>query len=115
MKTEKINFDNLTAEQIGKLFPIQIVPYDPDWEKLFDSEKSLIIRLITPRWGLWLFVYRFVGRCPALLISGLSALSYPFILLNSFIKMFFTFLNTFFAIFYLNRQPPHQRSVVSVL
>ena len=37
-----INFDNLTSEQIGKLFPIQIVPYNPDWEMLFVQEKALI-------------------------------------------------------------------------
>jgi GrpB-like predicted nucleotidyltransferase (UPF0157 family) len=42
MKTEGINFDNLTAEQIGKLFPIRIVPYNPDWKMLFEQEKSLI-------------------------------------------------------------------------
>jgi len=36
MKSEKINFDNLTAEQVGKLFPIRIVPYNPDWKILFE-------------------------------------------------------------------------------
>ena len=45
METEKDNFDNLTAEQIGKLFPIQIVPYDPDWITLFEQEKELIIKV----------------------------------------------------------------------
>ena len=38
----KINFDNLTAEQVGKLFPIRIVPYNPDWVMLFEQEKALI-------------------------------------------------------------------------
>jgi len=42
MKTEKINFDNLTAEQVGKLFPIRLVTYNPDWKILFEQEKTLI-------------------------------------------------------------------------
>jgi len=42
MKKEKINFDSLTAEQIGKLFPIRIVPYNPFWKMLFEHEKALI-------------------------------------------------------------------------
>ena len=36
------NFDNLTAEQVGQLFPIRIVPYNPDWKNLFEQEKDLI-------------------------------------------------------------------------
>jgi len=46
MKTEKINFDNMTAEQIGELFPIRIVPYNPDWTTLFEHEKELIINVL---------------------------------------------------------------------
>ena len=46
MKTEKNNFDNLTAEQIGKLFPIRIVPYNPDWEVFFEQEKALITKVL---------------------------------------------------------------------
>jgi GrpB-like predicted nucleotidyltransferase (UPF0157 family) len=42
MNPEKIDFDSLTAEQAGKLFPIRIVPYNPDWEILFKQEKALI-------------------------------------------------------------------------
>lgn len=34
--------DDLTAEQIGKLFPIQIVPYNPCWKMIFEQEKVLI-------------------------------------------------------------------------
>ena len=41
-----MNFDNLTAEQIGELFPIQIVPYNPDWKTLFEQEKKLIERAL---------------------------------------------------------------------
>ena len=46
MKTEKMDFDSLTAEQIGKLFPIRIVPYNPDWEMLFEREKVLITEVL---------------------------------------------------------------------
>jgi GrpB-like predicted nucleotidyltransferase (UPF0157 family) len=46
MKTEKVNFDNLTAEQIGKLFPIRIVPYKPEWKMLFEQEKALITEVL---------------------------------------------------------------------
>jgi len=42
MTTERVNYDDLTAEQIGKLFPIRIVPYNPDWKMLFEHEKALI-------------------------------------------------------------------------
>jgi GrpB-like predicted nucleotidyltransferase (UPF0157 family) len=42
MKTEKENLDDLTAEQLGKLFPIRIVPYNPEWKVLFEREKVLI-------------------------------------------------------------------------
>jgi GrpB-like predicted nucleotidyltransferase (UPF0157 family)/ribosomal protein S18 acetylase RimI-like enzyme len=42
MTIEKINLDNLTAEQVGKLFPIRIAPYNPDWKILFEQEKALI-------------------------------------------------------------------------
>ena len=41
-----MNFDSLTAGQIGKLFPISIVPYDPDWKMLFEQEKELIERAL---------------------------------------------------------------------
>ena len=41
-----MNFDNLTAEQIGKLFPIRIVPYNPYWITLFEQEKELIINIL---------------------------------------------------------------------
>ncbi len=39
---KKNNIDNLTAEQIGKLFPIRIVPYNPDWKLFFEEEKILL-------------------------------------------------------------------------
>ncbi|MCL1822110.1 MAG: GrpB family protein [Prolixibacteraceae bacterium] len=43
---EKINFDNLTAEQVGKLFPIRIVPYNPDWKIFFEQEKVVITTML---------------------------------------------------------------------
>jgi GrpB-like predicted nucleotidyltransferase (UPF0157 family) len=46
MKPEKNDFDNMTAEQIGKLFPIRIVPFNPDWRMLFEQEKTLITGLL---------------------------------------------------------------------
>ena len=45
-KKSKINFDNLTAEETGKLFPIRIVPYNPAWITLFEQEKVLIIKVL---------------------------------------------------------------------
>jgi GrpB-like predicted nucleotidyltransferase (UPF0157 family) len=47
MNTKKINFDHLTAEQIGQLFPIRIVPYNPDWKGLFELEKALITETLS--------------------------------------------------------------------
>ena len=40
----KLNF--LSAEEIGKLFPIRIVPYDYNWKNLFEQEKLLIINTL---------------------------------------------------------------------
>ena len=35
-------YDNLTVVQVGKLFSIQIVPYNPDWIIIYEQEKALI-------------------------------------------------------------------------
>ena len=43
---EENNFDNLTAEQIGRLFPIKIEPYNPQWKTLFEEEKEFIIKIL---------------------------------------------------------------------
>ncbi|MDR0748138.1 MAG: GrpB family protein [Tannerellaceae bacterium] len=40
------NFDNLTAGQIGTLFPIQIVPYNPEWKAHFEQEKVLLTEVL---------------------------------------------------------------------
>jgi GrpB-like predicted nucleotidyltransferase (UPF0157 family) len=42
----KTNPNTLTAEQIGKLFPIRIVPYNPDWEALFEKERVVLIEAL---------------------------------------------------------------------
>lgn len=34
--------ENLTPEELGKLFPIQIVPYDKNWVDIFNSESVLL-------------------------------------------------------------------------
>jgi GrpB-like predicted nucleotidyltransferase (UPF0157 family) len=46
MNTGKTNFDNLTAEQIGRLFPIRIAPYNPEWKVLFEQEKALLSEVL---------------------------------------------------------------------
>jgi GrpB-like predicted nucleotidyltransferase (UPF0157 family) len=46
VKTEQINFDNLKIEQVGKLFPIRIVPYNSDWKELFEREKALLTEVL---------------------------------------------------------------------
>jgi GrpB-like predicted nucleotidyltransferase (UPF0157 family) len=46
VKTEINNFDNLTVEQTGRLFPIRIVPHNPDWITLFEREKTLILNVL---------------------------------------------------------------------
>ncbi|MCX2478189.1 GrpB family protein [Pedobacter sp. MC2016-15] len=39
---------DLTAEEIGQLFPIEISPYDPNWPKLYEEERQLIEKNIPP-------------------------------------------------------------------
>ncbi|MDR2147929.1 MAG: GrpB family protein, partial [Tannerella sp.] len=46
MTSEINDLDNLTAEQVGKLFPIRIVEYNPDWQALFEREKALLARVL---------------------------------------------------------------------
>jgi len=38
--------DDLTVEQIGQIFPIEIVSYNKEWETLFITEKELIINAL---------------------------------------------------------------------
>jgi GrpB-like predicted nucleotidyltransferase (UPF0157 family) len=37
-----MNLDNLTAEEVGKLFPVRIERYNLDWKLLFEREKAVI-------------------------------------------------------------------------
>ena len=41
INTETIN--NLSPEQIGKIFPIEVVPFREEWKTLFYREKKLIV------------------------------------------------------------------------
>ncbi len=43
MQTDKQNLDSLTKEELGRLFPIEIVPPNAKWAELFDKEKKIII------------------------------------------------------------------------
>lgn len=47
MKTGPFNLDDLTPEQIGKLFPVRVVPYNPNWKTLFEQEKALITNTLS--------------------------------------------------------------------
>ncbi len=38
----KKKLEDLSSEELGKLFPIQIVPYDENWVEIFKSESTLI-------------------------------------------------------------------------
>lgn len=38
--------EDLTTEELGKLFPIQIVPYDKNWVAIFNLEKELLINVL---------------------------------------------------------------------
>lgn len=42
MKKDSINFDDLSPEQVGALFPIHVVPYNPEWKVIFEQERVLI-------------------------------------------------------------------------
>lgn len=39
--------EDLTTEELGKLFPIQIVPYDKNWVDIFNSESKLINKTLS--------------------------------------------------------------------
>jgi len=45
---EKKTLKDLSKEEIGQLFPIEIGVYQDDWPELFENEKSLIIRSVDP-------------------------------------------------------------------
>jgi hypothetical protein len=39
---KKKALSDLTKEEIGQLFPIEISPYDSNWPKLYEKERQLI-------------------------------------------------------------------------
>ena len=45
--TKKVLSD-LTKEQIGKLFPVEISQYDPNWPNIYEAERETIEKNITP-------------------------------------------------------------------
>lgn len=45
---KKKAFSDLTKEEIGNLFPIEISQYNSDWPKLYEQERQLIEKNINP-------------------------------------------------------------------
>jgi GrpB-like predicted nucleotidyltransferase (UPF0157 family) len=43
---KKIDIDSLPDKEIGRLFPITLVPYTGEWNLLFEKEKELIINVL---------------------------------------------------------------------
>lgn len=43
------DLNNLSTEEPGKLFPIIISKYNPDWKNMFSAEKQIIERVIGAR------------------------------------------------------------------
>ncbi|MDR1594732.1 MAG: GrpB family protein, partial [Prevotellaceae bacterium] len=41
--------DNLSRKEIGKIFPVEIVPYNAEWQQLFEREKSLLTSVLTDK------------------------------------------------------------------
>lgn len=42
------DLDKLTPEELGKLFPITLEEYNPEWKTLFQKEKQILIDLLGP-------------------------------------------------------------------
>jgi GrpB-like predicted nucleotidyltransferase (UPF0157 family) len=47
-KMKKKALSDLTKQEIGQLFPIEISPYDSNWPKLYEKERQLIEKNINP-------------------------------------------------------------------
>jgi GrpB-like predicted nucleotidyltransferase (UPF0157 family) len=47
MQKTKPNIDSLTKEELGQLFPIEIVPYNPGWKATFDIEKNILLSTLS--------------------------------------------------------------------
>lgn len=39
--------DNLSKEEIGQIFPIEIETYNSEWKELYEKEKELILNILT--------------------------------------------------------------------
>ncbi|MBS1528181.1 MAG: GrpB family protein, partial [Bacteroidetes bacterium] len=58
---------DLTKEEIGRLFPIEISPYNKNWPDLFEKEKKLIAETLEP--GMFFRIEHFGSTS----VPGLSA------------------------------------------
>lgn len=58
---------DLTKEEIGLLFPIEIYPYDANWPKLFEQEKQLIEDNLSPE------LFSLIEHFGSTSVPGLSA------------------------------------------
>ncbi|MBP1996930.1 GrpB family protein [Paenibacillus eucommiae] len=38
--------ENMNKEELGKLYPITVVPYDTNWASIFENEKETIIKIL---------------------------------------------------------------------
>lgn len=47
MKKDIKNLENLSVEELGKLFPIKIVPYNELWKDIFQNEGELILKTLS--------------------------------------------------------------------
>jgi GrpB-like predicted nucleotidyltransferase (UPF0157 family) len=45
----KKDLNGMTAEELGRLFPVAIVNYNQDWPKLYLKEKQKIINTVSPK------------------------------------------------------------------
>jgi GrpB-like predicted nucleotidyltransferase (UPF0157 family) len=58
---------DLTKEEIGQLFPVEISPYTNNWPELFEKEKQLITRILEPE------MYNRIEHFGSTSVPGLSA------------------------------------------
>ncbi|MDR1198934.1 MAG: GNAT family N-acetyltransferase [Prevotellaceae bacterium] len=56
VKNRKDNnrIDNLSKEEIGRIFPVEIMPYNAEWQALFEAKKWLLTSILTN--GVALFI-----------------------------------------------------------
>jgi GrpB-like predicted nucleotidyltransferase (UPF0157 family) len=49
---KKTDIDSMSEEEIGRLFPIIVVPYNDNWKLLFEREKELITNLLCEKFAI---------------------------------------------------------------